>query len=129
MSEPIYNASTKEQIALMKSVTEMTGGLHEFQVKHLKLWPLLVFEGATKSEFTWKPNDKLVIFRVKGCNDKPTEWLKERLQILQGWVQGMVGQDWICRLEVRGRKLTADKVKDVSSNANKGTEGKPADGA
>lgn len=40
----------QDAIDAARLVTDITGGLHEFQAKQLKTWPLLVFEEAESCE-------------------------------------------------------------------------------
>lgn len=120
MSE-MAQASTQQQLQMLKEQTRLTGALHEAQVLQLKMWPLVVFQNAISSEFTWDPDKKVVAFKLdlptSGPIGKP-EWWQERTDGLNGWVQTLLGDEWCITVLVsqghyavkyRGtRKISAD---------------------
>lgn len=46
-----------EQLEALRTITEMTGGLHPEQIKYLKVWPRLAILTSTKCECMWNPGD------------------------------------------------------------------------
>lgn len=45
------------QLEALRTVTEMTGGLHPAQQYHLKLWPRIAVLTSVKSTATWDPGE------------------------------------------------------------------------
>ena len=94
MSRTIAKASPTQQLQMLAQLTKMSGGLHEAQVIHLKIWPLLVFD-ASASEFTWDPDTKKVTFKLKPATSlKKTPSMRQRAETLGQWVQTLLGKEW-----------------------------------
>lgn len=107
MSE-IAQASIPQQLQMLKEQTRLTGALHEAQVLQLKLWPLVVFQNAISSQFTWDPDKKVVIFTIshpamRAKKAPKLDWWKERVTKLNEWVQVLLGDEWMIQV-VAGKK-------------------------
>jgi hypothetical protein len=103
----LYQPSKEQQLQMLKEQTRLTGALHDAQVLQLKMWPLVVFDRAQGSRFTWDPEKKVVVFML----DMPTKgkeqklaWWEERVKVLNGWVQVLLGEDWYIEVKVTGKK-------------------------
>lgn len=104
MSE-IYQPNAQQQLQMLKEQTRLTGGLHEAQVLQLKMWPLVVFDTCHSSSFTWDPDKKVISFKVEAPWSKsgggvkakkfPLAYWKERVTVLNGWVQTLLGDEWM----------------------------------
>jgi hypothetical protein len=96
----LYQADALQQLQMLKEQTRLTGALHEAQVVQLKMWPLVLFQDWSKSEFTWDPDQKYVAFKMsKGKKKTRTKAPKladhqERVDVLAGWVQELLGSEW-----------------------------------
>lgn len=90
---------------MLREQTRLTGALHEAQVLQLKMWPMVVFDTASASRFTWDPEGKVVTFTVTIKNQK-LAWWKQRVTILNEWVQTLLGKDWVIRVQA-GKKTFA----------------------
>ena len=53
------------QLEALRTVTEMTGGLHQAQQQHLKLWPRIAVLTSVRSTATWDPGE------VDGARNQP----------------------------------------------------------
>lgn len=98
----------------LRSVTNMTGGLHEVQVRQLKIWPMVLFQDATSSTCAIQTGDATSIdgnptarFTVhcpakRGRKSILTD--KEATSLLQTFVRRMLGEEWQVGVEVvRGK--------------------------
>lgn len=45
------------QLEALRTITEMTGGLHHAQQQHLKLWPRIAVFTSVRSTATWDPGE------------------------------------------------------------------------
>lgn len=95
----LYQPDKLHQLQLLREQTRLTGGLHEAQVLNLKMWPLVLFQEATSSEFTWDPDKKIVSFRVKlkkaaKIGKAKSAEYKQRVEVLNGWVGQLLGAPW-----------------------------------
>ncbi len=104
MSE-IASASVSQQLQMLQEQTRMTGALHEAQTLQLKMWPLVLFDCATSS-FTWDPEKKQVLFTVSLTKTKKKATIKvltERVEVLNRWVQTLLGDEWHVKLKTSGK--------------------------
>lgn len=106
-AKTIVQPTAQQQIEMLKEQTRLTGALHDAQVLQLKLWPLCVFDTATDSEFTWDPLTREVTFKLsfpKKAKKPSLGWWKERVSILNKWVQALLGDEWM--IHVQSGRLT-----------------------
>lgn len=136
----IAQASVRQQLQMLKEQTRLTGALHEAQVLQLKNWPLVVFQDASGSEFTWDPDKKYVAFVVKIPPRCPSRlrseaWWKKRVGALNQWVQELLGDEWYIKVRVGKknysgarsiRSMAVRKAKVTDAGHDAGTEGGPA---
>lgn len=117
----LYQASKEQQLALLREQTRLTGALHEAQVLQLKMWPLVAFDIAVASQFTWDPDKKVVTFTIDVLKAKPTlDWWKPRVEALNGWVQTLLGDEWCIEVKTSGKspKSFRGSRKIVSGSAS-----------
>lgn len=111
----LYQPSKEQQIQMLKEQTRLTGALHDAQVLQLKMWPLVVFDQALTSSFSWDPEKKNVIFNItypkKGVQ-KLAFW-KERVTVLNGWVQTLLGGEWAIQVKCGGKTFSGQRSFDV----------------
>lgn len=131
----LYQPNVKEQLQLLKAQTALTGALHDAQVLQLKMWPLVAFDTATTSEFTWDPEEKLVTFNVnfpKKMKFPQLDWWKVRVDALQSWVYELLGDNWRIVVNVTGsksRSFSGTRRIHVTGNTDRtkpGGKGSPA---
>lgn len=117
----IAQASKRQQLQMLREQTRLTGALHEAQVLQLKLWPMVVFQDAISSSFTWSPEKKVVLFAVEFPDKAPTPklaWWKKRVEALNGWVQELLGPEWCIRVGCR-EEVYSGARKIVNDNGNR----------
>lgn len=116
----LYQASKQQQIAMLREQTRLTGALHEAQVLQLKMWPLVVFDVCVGSKFTWDPEKKLVTFTL----DVPPKakpklaWWKQRVEVINGWVQTLLGDEWCIEVKTSGKNSKSFKGSRKISGAD-----------
>ncbi len=114
----LYQPSQAQQLQMLKEQTRLTGGLHDAQVLQLKMWPLVVFDTALGSSFTWDPDTKIVTFTITHPNTKakkklPLEYWKQRVAVLNGWVQTLLGDEWVIRVKVGDKTYAGNRSLNV----------------
>ena len=113
MASDLYNASVEEQFAALQEVTRLTGALHEAQKLQLQLWPMLVFQDAIRSEFSWDNDKKTVDFKITlpegSKRAKGARLAKTRVGILNGWIQRLLGGEWIAVVSYNGATLRGQR--------------------
>jgi hypothetical protein len=83
--------SLNEKLRLLREFTKITGGLHEYQVRHLQMWPP-VFFGYDESECHFDYDGKQIVFFLKkNSQHLPKNILNERFKEFQKAVINMVG--------------------------------------
>jgi hypothetical protein len=121
----IAQASVRQQLQMLKAQTRMTGALHEAQVLQLKMWPMVVFDVALSTSFTWDPDEKVVAFKVDMPKGKKTlTWWKPRVEALNSWVQELLGEDWMILVSDGKNKFRGNRKIHVRG-AGTGSEPKP----
>lgn len=138
MSSELVKPTAVQQIEMLKELTRTTGALHEAQVLNLKLWPLCVFDMASTSEFTWDPELKSVTFTMsmpKKAKTPKLSVLKERVTILNKWVQALLGDEWMIHVKLAGktyngsRKINVNRADPNAPKTDAGAKGSPPDAA
>src|SRR5574337_647015 len=93
----------------LRAVTEMTGGLHELQVRQLKIWPRVLFQDSLRAECEVHAGDGVaaldpstVKFTVhcKSGKRKPILTDKEATKLLETYVHQLLGDQWIVEVSV-----------------------------
>jgi hypothetical protein len=120
----IYQPNPQQQLQLLKEQTRLTGGLHEAQVLQLKLWPLVVFDTAISSSFTWDPDKKTVSFKIihpatKAKKKPGLAWWKERVMVLNRWVQALLGDEWMIYLICGNKTYSGQRTYNVGAERNR----------
>lgn len=118
----LRGATPEQQLQMLREQTRLTGGLHEAQVIHLKAWPLLLWQEAKSTSFTWDPDSRSIIFDLnhrRGASSlkKDQKWWQQRVDVLTGWVQQLLGDEWMVRVVSGSRKFTGYRkvVSDAGS--------------
>lgn len=88
-----------EQLVALKSITKLTGGLHEAQMLQLRMWPMVIAEEVEKSETQIDIPNKKVLFKLFLGKPAPTD-MKQRLAKLRENVEWLLGEDWAVDWEV-----------------------------
>lgn len=111
----IYQPNAAQQLQMLKQQTKLTGGLHDAQVLQLKMWPLVVFDTCTGSKFTWDPDKKQVVFTVEHPIKKmpKLEYWKQRITVLNGWVQTLLGDEWCIQVKCNGKVFNGQRSLSV----------------
>lgn len=93
------NETLKELIAL-KTVTRMTGVLHELQIRQLSAWPLIMLGDVRSSEFAFSHEDKEITFnlRIQG-NPKHLKNFEQ----FDASVKMLLGDDFLVRVKVKDK--------------------------
>ncbi len=126
---PLYQPNASQQLQMLKEQTRLTGGLHEAQVLQLKMWPMVVFDTALSSSFTWDPEKKVVVFTIthpttRSKKKHPLEYWKERVTALNGWVQVLLGDEWMIQVKCGGKTYNGLRsVTNVGADRNRPVAG------
>jgi hypothetical protein len=88
-----------EQLIALKSITKLTGGLHEAQVLQLRMWPMVVAEQVDHSETQIDIPNKKVLFKLFLNKPAPTD-MDKRLAKLRENVEWLLGEEWAVQWEV-----------------------------
>jgi hypothetical protein len=93
-----------EHLARLRDTTRRTGILNEYQVQHLKLWPL-AFLNADEAEVEFGYETQAVIYRVvKGQRKRPTSF-KQRLEHLDRSTKFMLGGEYSVTVFLDGKQV------------------------
>ena len=103
---------TWEKLLLLRDLTKRTGILHEVQVEQLKMWPLIAFEHATNSEFTWDNTTKNVCFSIKTEGASPKK-MNERFNWLDQAVKALLGPEWAIKVKINGKEKFQSSGKKI----------------
>jgi hypothetical protein len=120
MMSEIYQASVLKQLEMLREQTRLTGGLHEAQVLQLKNWPLVVFDKATSSAFTWDPDKKTVTFTIKEAGrSRGAAWWKDQVSVLNGWVQVLLGNEWMIYVKCGNKTYSGSRNTGGGEDGNR----------
>jgi hypothetical protein len=114
----IAKATVQQQLALLREQTRLTGGLHHAQVTQLKMWPMVAFDIAVGSSFTWDPKTKVVTFKLdlpKKPQSRSQAWWKTRVDAVQSWVHELLGDEW--QIKVTAGKTTYNGKRKISNGS------------
>lgn len=94
---------TWETLLLLRDLTKRTGILHEIQVGQLKMWPLVAFDNATTSEFSWDSTKKMVCFVIQTQGPAPKK-MRARFTWLDQSVKALLGHEWGIKVAINGKE-------------------------
>ena len=95
MSEELSNF---DKLMALRDMTKRTGIIYELQMVQLKNWPYVVFD-VTDNLILPDDHKRILSFDLtfKPTKKKPKgykKYLKERSEILEGWVWQILGGEW-----------------------------------
>ena len=91
--------NTKEQLLLLKDLTERTGVLHEAQVLQLKYWFFMLYPEVSKFEIMFDPEDSTLIYKVLSVKDEEQHRNNNNFSYLKEYVKFLLGTRYILRVE------------------------------
>lgn len=101
-----------DELLVLREETRKTGFLTELQVKHLKMWPLIISEKVSKVEtrFSYEKNEVIFTLTMTG---KITKDFDKRFKALTQWTQTLLGEEYIVKVKVDGKQVfKGDRLKD-----------------
>ena len=108
-----------DDLLILREETRKTGFLTELQVKHLKLWPLIISDKITKSEakFIYEKNEVDFSLTMTG---KITKDFSKRFAALTQWVQTLLGEEYAVKIKVGGKQVfKGDRLKAAPDKKNR----------
>ncbi|CAB4127243.1 hypothetical protein UFOVP75_99 [uncultured Caudovirales phage] len=96
------NLTPIQQLAALQVLTERTQMLHDAQVYQLKLWPRVVFEQSTKSNFAVDFELHKIEFDVESVDDDSHQ---SRSELLNIYVKGLLGSKWTMVVRIAGKEF------------------------
>jgi hypothetical protein len=110
MPSPKDNAdpSVKEQLARLRLMTQMTGGIHEAQLHQLKLWPLVLFPCETH-QLGHDSETRIVTCVIVPSGELPED-MEKRFKTFETWVHELLGDDWLLILKSKGKRGRAKEL-------------------
>lgn len=88
----------ESKLALLRTLTETTGVLHEAQVLQLKYWPWILFTHIADSVAEVDLERRTVNFRLTIGDDDPPQDLDKRYRVMDEWVKSLLGDRWYIRI-------------------------------
>src|ERR1700722_4114687 len=104
-----------EELAILREVTRNTGALHEIQVKHLKLYSVIISDKITKTEIKYNFAKKEIIFELM-LKSKIKQDSEKRFQSLSQWTQDLLGTEYKIFIVIKNKIVfTGKRLKSISN--------------
>lgn len=97
-TEDLKDLDIKEQLILLKSLTNQTGILHEAQVMQLKYW-FIGLTNASKFTIGFDPEKAKIIYKVSEIKGKPPKDIDKNLNTLTEYVKFLLGNKYSVEVE------------------------------
>lgn len=110
-------SDVQKTILHLRLITELTGALHEVQVKNLFAWFQIAAPHVTSFDLGFDPEKKEVVYLVKEQKDEQKDELQaKRYEALGEWVKQLLGDQYVVRIECAGeRSNTCDPTENEES--------------
>lgn len=94
-----------EQLAALREVPNLAGGLHELQVTQLKMWAFVAAPHLRRHEFDWDVEGKTINYRFWFSKRKAPADFKKRLEALDRSIKSMLGEDWTVHVTAQKKRI------------------------
>ena len=101
-------ASTKQQLLWLKSMTVRTGAIHEAQALQLKMYPMML-PGAKKGEARVGIDDKVVHYIVTCRPFKQDAVFKKTCAAIEKWTRWLLWDEARIMIKVNGKVVYESK--------------------
>jgi hypothetical protein len=101
---PVAGKATREALYQLRDLTRRTGLVYEPQALQLQHYPYCLFP---IDEARIEPDDqeRTLIFSLRLNDALPTgEDLERRIEALESWCWGLLGDEWLVRIETRKKR-------------------------
>jgi hypothetical protein len=103
--KPQIAVEHEKQLLLLRDLTARMGVLHDAQALQMKMWPLVLFTHAKKTEQRVNIKEKEVDYILLQTKGKPPEDLEKRFAALNEWTKWLLGPDWLVRVKLRDKLI------------------------
>lgn len=91
--------TTKEQLIMLRDLTNRTGVLHEAQVMQLKYWFFMLYPEVSKFEIIFDPEQSVLIYKVLSVKKEEDYRNNSNFNQLNEYIKFLLGARYILRVE------------------------------